>query len=109
MSLEDKSCSHCKRKFEDGNILIKNEENYYHHSDSEFVTPLMAIMSCSLIALDNGKVGIFYKERFYDLQKNSDKLGGINVTFKDMTDGKGIIYGHSLIGDISFLDKLNPD
>jgi len=109
MDLEKKSCEKCNKGFEDGNLLVKNEEKYYHHSVREFVKPLMAIMSCSLIVLDEGRVGVFYKNKFYDLEKNSDKLGNINVTFKDMEDEKKIIYGHTIIGDISFLDNLNPD
>jgi hypothetical protein len=109
MSLENKSCDHCNKSLEDGDILLKNENKLLHYSVPGNVPPLMAILSCSMTALDEGKVGVFYKEKFYDLEKNSDKLSNINVSFKDKTNEKGIIYGHILVGNISFLDNLNPD
>lgn len=109
MDLEKKSCENCKKEFKEGQILIKNENKLYHHLVQGDAPPLSAILSCSLVGLDTGKVGIFYKGAFYDLEKNMDKLEGINVSHKGMQDEKDPVYGSIIVGNLSFLNKLTPD
>lgn len=109
MSLE-KSCKKCEKIFEDGDVLIKYEKNLYHHSVADFINSgLQKIFSCSLAYMDQGKVGIFHKDKFYDLEKNEDKLHGINGEFVQKRDENENIYGHKLQGNLSFLDNFEAD
>lgn len=110
MNLEDKSCEKCNGKLADGDVVLRNEGNFYHHSVTGHTAGLKGVMSCSLFNLDTGKIGIFYKDKFYDLEKNEDKLNDIKVSFfKAKTNEKGFVYGHYLMGNLSFLDNLEPD
>lgn len=109
MSSKKDLCAQCNMGFEDGHVLVKKEGKLYHHIISNDIPPLIAIMSCSLLVENDGKVGIYYKDRFYDLEKNEDKLGNINVNYECMVYNKNSISGHRIIGEISFLDNLTPD
>jgi hypothetical protein len=109
MSSKKNLCAKCNKEFEDGYFLVKKEKKLYHHTVGDDVPPLVAIMSCSLLTENGGKVGIYYKDKFYDLEKNIDKLNGINVSYRCMFYDQKSISGHKLIGDISFLDNLIPD
>jgi hypothetical protein len=109
MSSKKDLCAKCNKEFEDGHILVKKEGKLYHHMVGNDVPILVAIMSCSLLTESGGKVGIYYKDKFYDLGKNIDKLKNINVNYECMFYNQKSISGHKLIGDISFLDNLTPD
>jgi hypothetical protein len=113
MGLEKKSCERCDMQFEDGDFLIKKENKYYHCLLSKYVTPLDILTGTFSCAIDikQGNLGIFYKGSFYDMKKNEEKMRKIERIFTadKLINEKNILYGHSIAGDLSFLDNFEPD
>ena len=114
MNLEKKSCEKCDRQFEDGNFLIKKDDKYYHYLLLDYVTSYELLMGASPCGKKNesgANLGIFYKGNFYEILKNAEKMKTIlnELTCTGIENKEGILYGHTIDGDLSFLDNLEPD